>query len=147
VASGVVRDFCTKVKLHGQKPSFTNEELEILIMDNTMKSPDGKHYVCQSCKRAIKLGKVPVKAKKRMNFRLPSLPPHLSDKSLAINKCEAHLLKIVLPFIRVMHIPRSADFKVKGPMICIQSKYEDTLAELLPLDQNLIPVSLKRKLE
>ena len=38
-------------------------------------------------------------------------------------------------------------FKVIGPMICVQATVHDTLGDILPLIQELIPVALKRKLE
>lgn len=58
------------------------------------------------------LGKIPKNAEMSRNFKILSLPSHLLGHSMALNRLEAHLLKIVLPFIRVMHIPRSADVKV-----------------------------------
>ena len=66
---------------------------------------------------------------------------------MALNKCESYLLKLNIPFIRVAHLPRSADFKVIGPMIVVEGKVEETMDNLLPRPQRLIPVALKRKME
>ena len=66
---------------------------------------------------------------------------------MTLNKCEAHLLKLIIPFIRVSHIPRSAEFKVFGPMICVEAELKKTLETILPVDQDLIPVCLKRRPE
>ena len=38
-------------------------------------------------------------------------------------------------------------FQVKGNLILITADVEDTMAKILPLKQNLFPVSLKRKME
>jgi hypothetical protein len=66
---------------------------------------------------------------------------------MKLNKYKAHLLKLIIPFVWVMRIPRNADFKVVGPMICVQAEIKKTVEKVLPVDQDLVPVALKRKLE
>jgi len=141
------RDAVTEVKLNADNPTFSKEQLEKLVLSNMTKSCDGKFYICYTCKRTIKRGGWQRLAEKNVGFQIPNLPPHLSTPEMKLNRCEAHLLKLVIPFIRVAHLPRSADFKVIGPMICVQATVHDTLGDILPLDQELIPVALKRKLE
>ena len=66
---------------------------------------------------------------------------------MTLSKLESHLLKLVIPFIRIAHIPGYGQFKVKGPMITIEADVQKTMDEkILPRKQELIPVSLKRKL-
>ena len=65
---------------------------------------------------------------------------------MALNRCEAYLLKLTIPFIRIAHLPRSADFKVLGPMICVEAKVAQTINDL-PRDQQFVPVEFKRRLE
>ena len=63
-----------------------------------------------------------------------------------LNTCEAYLLKKVIPFIRIAHLPRGPFFKVIGPMICVTADIQHTRDKIIPVDQQLIPVSFKRKL-
>ena len=49
-------------------------------------------------------------------------------------------------FTRIAHAPRGPYFKVKGDLILISSDLQHTMDRILPIDQNLIPVSFKRRL-
>ena len=69
-----------------------------------------------------------------------------SDQALQLNKLESHLLKLVLPFIRVAHCTRGSYIKVKGSFILMSSDISHSVSRILPMKQNLIPVCLKRKL-
>ena len=63
-----------------------------------------------------------------------------------LSKLEAHLLKLVIPFIRIAQVPGYGEFKIKGPMITVEADVNKTLNEkILPRQQELIPVTLKRK--
>jgi len=135
------------VKFDTDNPTFSEDQLEKLELSDMTKSCDGKFYICHTCKRTIKRGGWPRLAEKNVRFQIESLPPHLNTPEMKLNRCEAHLLKLVIPFLRVAHLPRSADFKVIGPMICVQAAVHDTFNDILPLNQELIPVALKRKLE
>ena len=56
------------------------------------------------------------------------------------------MLKLVIPFIRIAHVPRYGEFTVRGPMIMVEADVKKTLNEnILPRQQELIPVALKRK--
>ena len=66
---------------------------------------------------------------------------------MKLNKCEQNLLKLVIPFVTVRHIPNSDQLKVVGSCIMVESDITDTLSKILPLDQQLIPVALKRRPE
>merc|ERR1711881_413945 len=66
---------------------------------------------------------------------------------MSLSKLESHLLKLIIPFIRIAHIPGYGQYKVKGPMITVEADVTKTLNEkILPRQQELIPVALKRKL-
>lgn len=66
--------------------------------------------------------------------------------NIKLNKLEDFLLKLVIPFIRIGHMPRGPYFKVKGDLIMISSDVRDTMNKILPISQDLIPISFKRKL-
>ena len=66
------------------------------------------------------------------------------SKSSLIN----HLIKLIIPFQRIIHLPRGYSYKIKGPCINVPSTVQRTINKLLPQDLNemLVPVALKRKL-
>ena len=56
------------------------------------------------------------------------------------------MLKLVIPFRRIAHVPGYGEFKIKGPMITVEADVKKTLNEkILPRQQELIPVALKIK--
>merc|ERR1712208_132051 len=65
---------------------------------------------------------------------------------LQLNRLEAYLLKLIIPFIRIIHCSRGSYLKVKGDLILISSDISQSLSKVLPVDQSLIPVCFKRKL-
>ena len=66
---------------------------------------------------------------------------------MSLSKLESHLLKLIIPFIRIAYITGYGQYKVKGPMITVEADVTETLNEkVLPRQQELIPVALKRKL-
>ena len=67
-------------------------------------------------------------------------------KEMKLNKLESYLLKLCIPFIRIAHCPRGPYLKVLGDLILISSDLSHSLTKILPIQQDLIPVSFKRKL-
>ena len=65
---------------------------------------------------------------------------------LKLNRLEAYILKLVIPFIRIAHCPKGPYLKLKGDLILITADLVHSLNKVLPVEQNLIPVSFKRKL-
>jgi hypothetical protein len=64
------------------------------------------------------------------------------------SKLVNHLIKLVIPFQRLVHLPRGHSYKIKGPSILVTSSVTKTISKLLPqsISDILIPVALKRKL-
>ena len=80
-------------------------------------------------------------------FMIDNLPEQFLTEEMSLSKLESHLLKLIIPFIRIAHIPGYGQYKVKGPMITVEADVTKTLNEkILPRQQELIPVALKRKL-
>jgi len=78
---------------------------------------------------------------------IDNLPEQFLTEEMSLSKLESHLLKLIIPFIRIAHIPGYGQYKVKGPMITVEADVTETLNEkVLPRQQELIPVALKRKL-
>ena len=60
---------------------------------------------------------------------------------------EDFLLKPGIPFIRIAHLPRGRYFQLKGDLIMVSADVAQSMNEILPQDQNLLPVAFKRKIE
>ena len=68
-------------------------------------------------------------------------------KYLQLNRVEDFLLKPAIPFIRIGHLPRGRYFQLKGDLIMVSADVVETMNNILPREQNLLPVALKRKIE
>ena len=119
-------------------------------LDKYTRNIDGSHKVCNDCKQTIKARKIPKKAER--DYMLHAFPQQfltqfeLNNKEL--NKLEQFLLKLVIPFIRVAHCETSYEtLKVRGNMICISADVPETMLNIIPRPQNILPVAFKRKLE
>ena len=142
--------------------------VDILVNDKQLTTKDGKRYICKVCRSYIDKKKTPRKSEKE-HFKYSNIPRSLKenlkkitnyaklaqkrklskddDQVFELNKLEAHLLKIVIPFIRIAHCPRGAYFKVRGNLILISADISHTMSRILPQNQNVLPVCFKRKLE
>ena len=130
-----------------ENKTFSHEQMKLLTLDDETKSIDGKHYVCKVCRDKIRRNKIPPCNEVTWKFRIKNLPPDFLTAEMTLSKFESHLLTLVIPFIRIAHVPGYGQFKVKGPMITIEADVQKTMDEkILPRKQELIPVSLKRKL-
>ena len=143
----------------------TEKVVKFLIETGLTQNSDGKFYVCETCKASIDKNEEPRRAQKEILGFL-SFPKELKkvlqaqcppknkteredvkQKYLELNRLEDYLLKPVIPFIRIGHLPRGRYFQVKGELIMISADVMESLHKILPLKQNLVPVSFKKKLE
>ena len=148
------------------------QQRKYLINTKLVISKDGKRYVCKVCRPQIDAKKIPKKSEKP-HLKYTDIPAYLKkhiknvtnysklikrrklsndrehniDQSLELNKLEAHLLKLTIPFVRIAHCPRGAYFKVRGSLILISADISHSLSRILPQSQNILPVCFKRKLE
>ena len=136
-----------------------------------LKNREEQQYICNLCLKDVKENKMP-KRSHINSFKFANFPrsfivnlkqkcafkeqasktevildtENYEREALKLNRLEANLLKIVIPFIRIAHCPRGSYFKVKGDLILISSDIPHSLSKILPVQQCLIPVSFKRKL-
>ena len=160
-------EYCKSIEI------LSIEDQKKYIIQNCalLKNREEGQYVCNLCLKDIKKSRWPKRSHKS-SFRLANFPKYLIDKlkkicpmkksefssgltldndnhernEMKLNKLEAYLLKLCIPFIRIAHCPRGTYFKVMGDLILISSDLSHSLNKILPIDQSLIPVSFKRKL-
>ena len=161
------KNYCKPVSTLGK------EKIRKFIINKCalLKNRTDGQFVCNLCLRDIKKDVLPKRSHKN-KFKFANFPEYLikdlsrkcsykrkiSNSSLImndenderqqmqLNRLESYLLKLCIPFIRVAHCPRGRYLKVKGDLILISSDIEHSLNKILPIQQNLIPVSFKRKL-
>ena len=124
-----------------------------------VKSIDGNEYICTTCKLSIEKNKEPVRGQKEFlafldypeDFKKEVedvCQPAAENKSRAdLNRLEDFILKLVIPYIRIGHLPRGPYVKVKGDLIMITSDLPHSLNKILPQTQDLLGVAFKRNLK
>ena len=136
-----------------------------------LKNREEEQFVCHLCLKDINRNKIPQRSrinkfkfgnfpisfirilKQRCKFKKRSSKYDVSmndeiyeREALKLNKLEAYILKLCIPFVRIAHCPRGPYLKVKGDLILISADINHSLSKVLPLQQSLIPVCFKRKL-
>ena len=71
----------------------------------------------------------------------------LSKSKIKLNRLEHYLLKLVIPFVRIGHCTRGMYLKLRGELIMVSAELVNTIEKILPIKQNILPVTFKRKLE
>ena len=138
--------------------------LKYCIESDLTRNKNGHFYICTTCKLSIMKDVEPRRSQKEI-LGLLEFPVELMDeleqcctrslkeindpqkKYLKLNRVEDYLLKPVIPFIRIGHLPRGRYFQLKGDLIMVSANVEETMNQILPRPQNLLPVAFKRKIE
>ena len=103
-----------------------------------------KDQIKQSCK----INDVATQNMKNLGVEDPEkVRERYEHDAVKLNKLESFILKIVIPFVRVAHCKRSPYLMVKGNLILISNDIEHSMSKILPVDQQLLPVAFKRKLQ
>ena len=85
-----------------EKQQFTDDQLKLLTLNHTTLSMDGEYYVCKPCRNTIKRDKIPPCNELTYKFIIPNLPDEYLTPEMTLSKLESHLLKLVIPFIRII---------------------------------------------
>ena len=106
-----------------------------------LKSKDDIEWVCVTCTRSIKNGKVPSCATIN-GFEFPKRPPELN-----ITEMEERLITPRITFMQVMEKPRGRQRSLKGNVVNVPSDVNTTVKSLPRTlsDSETIQVKLKRK--
>ena len=102
----------------------------------------GQYWICITCHNSIMKNKYPSGNMKKLGLKnepIPELPE--------LSQLENHLIKLIIPFQRVGHCPRSSTLKVQGPMIAFEADVKQTEETILPIEQSIIGVELKRHIK
>ncbi|XP_077972734.1 uncharacterized protein LOC144427420 [Styela clava] len=117
---------------------------------------DGKHrkqpcgfvnarniWICHTCSSKLKSGKVPVKAWDN-NMLVEEVPPELAR----LNSIERHLISLHIPFMKISQLPKTRQYGIHGPVICVPSNVQKTVTVLprVRVDDQMLTIKLKRKL-
>ena len=123
---------------------FSQEEVGKILDKFMYKSNiDSRVYMCITCDRSLKRGKIPPQAKVN-NMSLDEVPCELS----CMNNIESRLLSKRIPFMKMVALPRGKQTAIHGPAINVPTNLDTicTLLPRLPKDAEIIPLKLKRKL-
>ena len=106
-------------------------------------SSDGNQWVCRTCDRVLRNGKLPAQAKAN-NLHLPPVPPELA----CLNALEVRLVCLRVPFMKMVALPVGKQRCIHGPAVNVPSKLNAicNLLPRLPSQTELIPIKFKRKL-
>ena len=105
-------------------------------------SAEGKKWLCHTCNRYLKDGRVPPMALVNGN-KFPEKPPHLD-----LHQLEWRLVAPRLVFMKIHQAPRGRQFKIEGNVVNVIADVANTVSELPRRRNNTdtIPVKLKRNL-
>lgn len=77
-----------------------------------------------------------------------ALPP-LPECLCGLNQLEKHLISPIIPYMKILPLPKGQQKGVHGPIVCVPSNMSK-ITEILPRqlsDSTLVKIKLKRKLE
>ena len=101
-------------------------------------------YICHTCDRHLSSGKMPPEACAN-RLQLQPIPHELQS----LNILEKHLISRMVPFMKVITLPKGGQKKLKGPCVLVPSNLQDTLNVLPRCDAEtpqIIKLIMKRKL-
>ena len=99
-------------------------------------------WICVTYHKKLKEGHIPNQSMAN-NLKLATQPTFLSE----LNPLEQHLVSRVIPFMKIVTLPKSLQKGVKGPVICVPANMKSVnhLPRTLS-DSALIKLKLKRNL-
>uniref|UniRef100_A0A3B5QQ24 ATP-dependent DNA helicase n=1 Tax=Xiphophorus maculatus TaxID=8083 RepID=A0A3B5QQ24_XIPMA len=99
-------------------------------------------WICYTCDSHLTRGKMPSIAAVN-NLHLASVPPELAE----LNVLERQLIAKILPFAKIVSLPKGQQRAIHGAVVCVPSEME-TVVNSLPRpreEAQLLQVKLKRK--
>lgn len=118
------------------------KKTQISTLLNSISATTMEH-ICVLCDKTMKNGKIPAQALAN-NMDLSTVGAELSE----LNKLERHPVSPVIPFMKIVNLPKYTQKGIHGPVISVRSdikKVTTTLPRNIS-DESFIKVKLKRKL-
>ena len=115
------------------------EQVQSCVSATVAQNSD-KKYICKTCDHSLKSSKIPSQAMIN-NLEL--------DLLQELNQLERHLISPVLPFMKIVTLPKGLQKGIHGPVVCVPSNVSK-VTNILPRyvnDDTLLKVKLKRKME
>ena len=101
-------------------------------------------YICNTCHRHLSKGKIPPEAyANRLELHT------VSHELQTLNTLEKHLISLMVPFMKVIRLPKGGQQKLKGPCVMVPADLQNTLTTLPRCDTDspqIIKLKMKRKL-
>ncbi|KAK6165196.1 hypothetical protein SNE40_023581 [Patella caerulea] len=100
-------------------------------------------WICFSCDSKIKSGKIPAES---VTNNLE--PGHIPQQLACLNSLEAHLIALNIPFMKMVNLAKTQQFKVSGETVCIPNNINE-VTKVLPRSEGsdqLIRLKLKKRI-
>ena len=101
-------------------------------------------YICKTCHRHLSKGKIPPEAYAN-RLELHTVPQELQT----LITLKKHLISLMVPFMKVIRLPKGGQQKLKGPCVMVPADLQNTLTTLPRCDTDspqIIKLKMKRKL-
>ncbi|KAJ8026270.1 hypothetical protein HOLleu_34066 [Holothuria leucospilota] len=110
----------------------------------TSREGDTNLSICHCCHQSLLKKRIPCQAVSNA-MAVSEQPPQLAT----LNTLERHLLAPVIPFMKIVALPKGFQKGIHGAVVCVQSNTNDIVQKLPRTinDGSLIKVKLKRKLK
>lgn len=133
---------CTQTFFRHNVRKTDNMSLEARKFCNDIWSVDGCEWVCLTCWKAMKKGKVPM-FWLHNGLKFPEKP-----KELELSNLEERLVSPRLPFMQLHAMPRGGQLSLRGNVVNVPADVNSTIKSLprMMCDNETIMVKLKRKL-
>jgi hypothetical protein len=138
---------CERFRFRTQVQKFNQAKYQkhsaILDLCNIATEVD-EQWICIPCHQSLTKGKMPPLSVVANNLKPINMPGELNN----LNTLEQFLITPVLPFMKIISLPKGSQRGMHGPVVCVASEVTRTVQNLpRPIDDSgLLKVKLKRKL-
>ncbi|XP_013383043.1 uncharacterized protein LOC106153597 isoform X2 [Lingula anatina] len=136
---------CNRLRFRNQVQAFReqNYQEEILILSKII-DMGAEKKICTYCHQKMSKKKVSPISYNGNSIKSMDMPGDIGT----LNPIEQLLLTPVIPFMKIVSLPKSQQHGVHGPIVCVPANVKETITKLpaSPRESGLIRVKLKRKL-
>ncbi|XP_013402374.1 uncharacterized protein LOC106168004 isoform X2 [Lingula anatina] len=136
---------CYRLRFKNQIQKFREQNYrEDILISSKILDMGPEKVICTYCHQKMSQKKVSPISYDGNSIKTMDMPPDIGD----LNPIEQLLLTPVIPFMKIVSLPKSQQHGVHGPIVCVPANVKETITRLpsLPHESGLIRVKLKRKL-